>query len=182
MKRILLALAVLGSAALSFGAPPSDASIKELLTLSEASKLLDSVKGQINGMSQNMMNKILHGQPVTPAQSAAFNKYFEKCNAVMTQELSWSTLEPIYTRIYRDTFTQEEIDGIIAFYKTPAGQALVKKMPVLMQKVMAEMPTVMGPIMQKIQSLAGELMADLKAAEATPVPVPEPAPATAPAK
>ena len=61
-----------------------------------------------------------------------------------------------------------EIDGMIAFYKTPAGQAVIKKMPALMQQIMAEMPAMMGPLMQKMQPLAQQLAADLKAAADAP--------------
>ena len=88
----------------------------------------------------------------------------------------------MYLRIYQDSLNQAEVDGMIAFYKTPAGQAVIKKLPVLVQKVMAELPVIMGPVMQKIQPLAMELDAEMKAAEAPaprsePTPEPTPAPA-----
>ena len=30
-----------------------------------------------------------------------------------------------YVQVYRETFSQEEIDGLIAFYQTPVGQYFV---------------------------------------------------------
>ena len=82
----------------------------------------------------------------------------------MHEELAWNKLEPVYVRIYRESLTQDEVDGIIAFYKTPAGQAMVKKLPALMQKVMAELPAMMNPMMQKIQAAAQEFGAEMQAA------------------
>lgn len=43
-------------------------------------------------------------------------------------------MEPIQIPIYRETFEQAEIDGLIAFYGSPVGQAFVNKMPTVSQK------------------------------------------------
>ena len=162
MKRLVLALALACSTA--FAAQPSDASINELLTLAEAPKMIDGMMGQVDGMIQQSINQSAQGQQVTPAQQAAIDKYKAKTVAIMREELAWTKMQPLYTRIYRESLTQEEIDGMIAFYKTPAGQAMVKKLPALMQKVMAELPAMMNPMMQKIQAAAQEFAAEMQAA------------------
>jgi hypothetical protein len=41
--------------------------------------------------------------------------------------------------LYASTFTEQELQDAVAFYKTSSGQAMLKKMPVLMAK--------MGPVM-----------------------------------
>jgi hypothetical protein len=56
----------------------------------------------------------------------------------------------MYMRVYHDSFTQSEIDGIIRFYKTPAGKAMVNKVPVVMQNVMHEMQAMIKPMQQKM--------------------------------
>ena len=38
-------------------------------------------------------------------------------------------MQPGITDIYVKAFTEEQLDGIIAFYKTPAGAALLTTMP-----------------------------------------------------
>ncbi len=93
---------------------------------------------------------------------------------VMKEELTWAKYEPMFVQIYSDSFTQEEIDSIIAFYRTPGGQALVKKMPVVMQRTMQMVQQQMGPLMQKFQTIAQECQAELKAAESTPAAAPAP--------
>lgn len=181
MKRLLLSLALACSTVFAADTKPSEASIKELLTVSEAQKVVDSVMGQIDGMMKNMMDQATNGQPLTAAQQTAFGKYQTKVGALMREELTWAKFEPLYIQIYQASLTQEEVDGIVAFYKTSAGQALVKKMPMIMQKTMTAMPAIMGPIMQKIQPLAQELGAEMQAAAAAEAP-PAPAPAETPAK
>jgi uncharacterized protein len=69
---------------------------------------------------------------------------------------------PIYMRTYRDSFTQDEIDGVIKFYKSAAGQAYVKKLPLVMQNVMREMQGVMKPAQEKMMAIQRETMQELK--------------------
>ena len=85
--------------------------------------------------------------------------------STMKQLLDWSKLEPMYTRVYQKTFTQQEVDGMLAFYKTPAGQAVLSKMPTVMQNTMDEMQQLMGPVMQKIQKMQEDVVAQMKSEE-----------------
>ena len=49
-------------------------------------------------------------------------------------------------------FTQEEIDGLIAFYESPAGATFVEKMPVVMQKSMSIMQSRAATVMEKMNA------------------------------
>lgn len=180
IKRTVIALALICSTAFAADTKPSTASIQELLNVTQAHKLLDSVSSQVDGMMRNMMAQATQGQKPTPAQAKAFETMRTKMSALMKEELSWSKYEPLFIKIYSESFTQEEINDIIAFYHTPGGQALVKKMPVVMQKTMQLVQQQMGPMMPKIQAIAQECQAELKAdeaaaASATPATAPEPA-------
>jgi hypothetical protein len=59
-------------------------------------------------------------------------------------------------------FSQEEIDGLIAFYQTPAGQSLVSKQPELTNRTMAILQQRMAPVMQRIQKMSEETALELK--------------------
>lgn len=63
---------------------------------------------------------------------------------------------------FRDSFTQDEIDGAIRFYKSAAGQAYVKKLPLVMQNVMREMPDFMKPVQEKMLAIQKEFQQELK--------------------
>jgi len=69
----------------------------------------------------------------------------------MRKELSWEQMEPMYLEIYQKSFTQEEVDGLLSFYKSPAGVASIKKMPVVMQETVVTMQQRMGPMMARVQ-------------------------------
>lgn len=38
--------------------------------------------------------------------------------------------------VYMESFTEAELDGILAFYSTPVGQKMTSELPVIMQKSM----------------------------------------------
>jgi len=183
MKRILLALALACSTAFAADTKPTEASIKELLALTDAAKLIASIWAQVDGMTQNMLAQSTRGQELPAEAKAVIEKLRTDSMALARDEFSWAKMEVIYNKIYQDSFTQEELDGMIAFYKTPAGQAVIKKMPVVMQASMQELQKSMGPFMQKLQQLQLQAMTELKAIEqAKAAPAPAAEPAAAPAK
>jgi uncharacterized protein len=60
-------------------------------------------------------------------------------------------MRPGYVKAYSETFSEEEIDGILAFYESPAGRAMQAKMPILMPKIMALAQAQAGELMPEIQ-------------------------------
>ena len=82
---------------------------------------------------------------------------------MMKDLLDWKKLEPLYVRVYQKTFNQQEVDGMIAFYKMPVGQTVIAKMPAVMQNTIEEMQQMMAPVMQKIQKTQQDVVAEMKA-------------------
>jgi hypothetical protein len=52
---------------------------------------------------------------------------YNKLYALVATKYDWNKLEPAYEQIYVDLYTEQELDGILAFYKSPIGQALLSK-------------------------------------------------------
>jgi hypothetical protein len=151
-----------GSAAAANNAPASDASIREMLELTNAQQMLAGMKGQMNAMMNTAMQNATKGQTVTPERQAVLDRMAAKMSAVVTDVLNWDDLLPIYMRTYRDSFTQDEIDGVIKFYKSPAGRAYLKKLPLVMQNLMGEMQGFMKTVQDKMLAVQKESMQELK--------------------
>lgn len=164
---VLLSLLLMGPAMAAEG-PPSQASIRELMQITQAQKLVESTKGQVDGMMQASMNKALEGRTVTAEQQKILDDMRAKMMVVLGEELDWKTLEPIYIDIYTQSFTQHEIDGMIAFYKSEPGQAVLGKMPLVMQKTMQAMQTRMTTMMPKIEKIRLDAITQLKAPPPAP--------------
>jgi uncharacterized protein len=153
---------ICGAAAAANNAPASEASIREMLELTNSRQMLDSVKAQMTGMMNTAMQNATRGQTITPERQAILDRTAAKLTAVVTDTMNWDDLLPMYLRTFRAAFTQDEIDGAIKFYKSPAGKAYVKKMPVVMQNVMQEMPALMKPVQEKILAIQKESIQELK--------------------
>ena len=144
----LLLLAVLTFSISAPAAPPSDESINQLLQLTK-------------------------GKPLSAEEQAVLDRQQAKMTAIIKDELNWDKMKDLYIQVYRETFSQEEIDGLIAFYQTPVGQSFVSKQPELTKRTMAIMQQRMAPMMQKIQKMSEETALELKKAKAETSPVPE---------
>jgi hypothetical protein len=77
------------------------------------------------------------------------------------EQMSWSALEPEYTRVYLELFTEPEVRELVAFYQSPLGQKMLAKMPLLMAKS-SELAT------RRIQAAMPQLMQRLQAAMQNP--------------
>jgi len=51
---------------------------------------------------------------------------------------------------YAQTFTADQLDGIIAFYETPIGKKFVEKQPQIMSATMLKMNKIMLRVMPDI--------------------------------
>ena len=144
-------------------ASPTDASIKQLLEVAQTHKLVDSVIAQMNSLMLQAIAQATKGQQVSPKIQKDIDRRRDETVSLMKELLDWKKLEPMYVRIYQKSFTQPEVDGMIAFYKTPAGQAVIGKMPAVMQSSIDEMQQLMEPVMEKIQRTQQDVAAELKA-------------------
>jgi hypothetical protein len=149
-------------AAAANNAPASDASIRQMLELTNAQQMIAAMKGQMTAMMNTAMQNAMRGQTLTPEKQAILDRMAAKMSAVVADMLNWDALLPIYMRTYRDSFTQDEIDGAIKFYKSAAGQAYVKKLPLVMQNVMRELQDIVKPVQEKMMAIQRESLQELK--------------------
>ena len=168
MKRLffaLLVLAALSSPAFAAPPPPNEDSIRRLLEVTEARKLLDAMMAQIDTLMRRNMEQALRGRQLTPEQEAIIARMRGRMADAFREEMTWEKLEPLYVRVYRDSFTQDEVDGMLAFYRTDAGRALIVKMPAVVQTTMGEMQQRMQPLIVKMRTIEEEALAELRATE-----------------
>ena len=81
----------------------------------------------------------------------------DKMMDMMTQALSWDKMKDDYITLYAETFTEDEMKGMIAFYKSPAGQAFIKKQPELMKRSVELSQKKMLKLMPQIQALTQKM-------------------------
>jgi hypothetical protein len=157
---ILFCLVLVGQAA-----PPSDQSINEMMAALQIEKMVTQMLIQMDaamktGMEQSVQQS-LKGKELTVTQKAAMENFRQKISGTMKEELSFGKLKDVYLQVYRETFTQDEVTAIIAFYSSPAGKAMVEKIPIAMQKAGTLMQARVGPLTQKMEKMQEEFIKDL---------------------
>ena len=141
LKTLLLPFASLALCAGAFAAPPSDASLERWLDTQNFDR--DIEKNMIEGFNAGFKpyaDKALAEMPEEKKDQAAeaFNRYRENVlKDLITPEVKQSVRNTLLKNA-REIYTQEEIDGMIAFYGSPVGQSVVAKNPRLIKKSMSE--------------------------------------------
>ncbi|MFZ6741713.1 DUF2059 domain-containing protein [Undibacterium sp. JH2W] len=149
------------ASASAYAEKPTQASVKELLVLANSQQMLNSIEAQMDGMMKTMMSKALKDKAVTAEQQAIMDKFRDKVVFIHREEMTWEKLEPVFIEIYSNSLSQEDVDGISAFYKSPAGKSFINKMPGMMQQSMSGMQQKMAPMMDKILAAAMEMEEDM---------------------
>jgi hypothetical protein len=161
-----IAIFVLSVASISaIAATPTDESIRTLFTVMKADSMLNNIYAAMEPAMRQGMAQATAGKEPTPEQKRIMDRFSQRFSDLMRTELSWAKLEPVQIRIYRESFEQSEIDGLIEFYRSPVGQSFINKMPVATQKAIAEVQTYMQQVMPKMQVLMQEMVSEVKSAK-----------------
>jgi uncharacterized protein len=99
------------------------AKIEEMMQIMHVDRMMTQVLEQMKPMLTSQLSKI-----DMPAEARkASEEMQQKMMALIADRLSWEKAKPAYTKIYAETFTGSDIDGILAFYKSPAGKRCSRK-------------------------------------------------------
>ena len=60
----------------------------------------------------------------------------DQLGKIVVEEMTSAQMQGFIVQTYQHVFTQEEVDGLIAFYRSPVGRAWVAKMPQANQRLM----------------------------------------------
>jgi hypothetical protein len=169
MKNCFLNLIILGLIVSASAAPPSDQSIEQMMRVMQVEQMLNQMLTQMEtGMqtgTEQRLQQAIQGKTPTEAQKAQIAEFEKKLTGILKDELSFAKMKDVYLQVYRETFTQEEITSIIAFYSSPAGKAMVEKVPGAMQKASTLMQARIGPMTQKLQAMIEQFQKDMEKAK-----------------
>jgi TonB family protein len=126
--------------------PPPDpakaAVIEELLILSKVDQLLPQLLELVRVPTQQLIGagidqglpKTIDRQRIASDVQDLQRQVFEAISTRLRAQFA-----PMFIRIYSDTFTLEQLKDVVAFYKTPSGQALIGKQSEVIAKSSAGM-------------------------------------------
>jgi len=162
MKR---AIAFVAAALLSFSVAAqqaSEATVERLMKISRTESLIQSMLAGVDQIMATAMKEATRDKPLSPEQQRKFDAMTVKIREAMREEMSWERMKPRYVTLYKETFTEDELLGLIAFYETPAGQALLAKMPILAQKSIALSQEQMRSLIPRMKAAVEEAVVQAK--------------------
>lgn len=125
-------------------------SVEELLNLMDMDAMLDGMYGQLNQMAAGMGRQM----GVQPSEQALFDEFMAEFVGLMREEITWAKMKEPMIDIYLRHYSEEEIQGMLAFYGSDVGQSVIAKMPVVMGESMQISQAMMTDFMPKVQQLA----------------------------
>jgi hypothetical protein len=146
------------------------AKIEEMFTVLKVDKtmkqMMDMGLAQGKQTAQNMMGD----RPMTPADQKIMDDYLAKLYVAVSDVLSWEKLKPAYVDLYASAYSEEEVDGIVAFYKSPVGQVLLEKTPELITKSSTIVNSRMKEFAPRMREITEDMAKQMAAAHADKAP------------
>jgi len=183
MNRSALFLAL--TLCLPLAARADDASMrakaKELIELLHTDRAVEqgttSILGQVDAAGEKTV-----GPNPTFDRQAKFDEFRKQVADRVDAEMGWKVMEPAFVDIYVKTYTEEELNAIVAFLKSPAGTAYLAKTPLVTTQAnkvaQARMATLQPELRQEyedFQKAEAALPATPPATLLTPSDTPAPA-------
>lgn len=141
----------------------TDASIRQLLAVTQAQKLVDGMYGQLDGMLRAAMEQKLGDRQLTPEQSKIVEDTQSEIVALFQREMGWSALEPTMIEVYRTHFSEAEVQGMLQFYESEVGRSTIAKMPAVMQSSMEITQQRMATLIPQIEQIQRNAVERLQA-------------------
>jgi uncharacterized protein len=101
---------------------------EELMTLENTQKVVQQIADTITRQVDEAADRAATTD-TTPDQKAKVDQFKKNAAQSIDAKLGWAAMKPAVVDIYMKSFTEDQLDAIIAFYKTPAGAALLEKLP-----------------------------------------------------
>lgn len=135
--------------------PPNAPSKEQLIRLFDAMEIQKQIQGIMNAVAANIEQLMPSnmGTLTEKQKTAIANLQGELFSKMMSPEFIDSYLAQ-FIPIYQRHFTKSEVDDLISFYASSAGQKLLHEQPAITQESM----TVVVPLMQKrLQEVLDEI-------------------------
>ena len=153
--------------------------IGELFALTHVDHLMaqmaDGMLAQMNGM----MKQQIAGSDLNQKQQAIMSDFSTKVSGMVKAQLAWDKLRPQFTELYATTYTESEIDAILVFYRSPAGQTMLAKLPELnarsLQIGQSQVTTLIPQLRQMSQDFAQQMTAAATTTKPPSTTTPSPA-------
>jgi len=189
MNRLLVSVALVLCIPLAARADEASrrAKAEELITLLHSDRVSKQLVEELVRQTTEITTKRSGGK-MTPETQAALADFQKKLASALEPQVGWKAIEPEYIRLYADAFSDDDLDHMIAFYKSPAGMVSLEKTPAINQQISGLLQGKMAELRPQMNQMLNDFEKSLepKTPPATPPTLNGPpataAPTSAPGK
>lgn len=116
------------------------------------------VQQQIKSAMNQTEAELPQGTKLSPEQREKMQEVMQKYVGKAMDLYPTDEMLTDMSTIYQRHLSKDDVDGMIAFYSSPAGQHLLDMQPVIAQEYM---PMIMSKVAQRSQSLTKEMMVEM---------------------
>jgi uncharacterized protein len=134
--------------------------VREMLVALHLEQMTNRIERAQEDRVEAISQQQLAGATLDADQKKAYDEFRAKVVELLRSSASWKALEPDFVKLYSDAYTEEEIDGILAFYGSPVGRAMLAKAPQLTEQSIAISQRRMTELAPKVQALMDQFLHD----------------------
>jgi uncharacterized protein len=131
---------------------------EELLAVTKADQMTTPILKQARSFLEQQFAQTAAAEDMKPILKSSLDKLF----AVIQEIMSWQTLKEDMIAIYVQAFTEDELKGMLEFYKSPTGQSVIDKLPTVMQASMALLQKRIPQLQPKVKQISDEMVQEVK--------------------
>ena len=158
------------------------AKVQQLFTVMRLDHTMDQLLSSIHKQTDTFMRSMPGSDQMTPEQQKIVTEYQNKVSALVNSSMGWKSIEPDMVNLYASTYSEQEIDGLISFYKSPVGQIMLDKTPELNAKSVDLTKQRAQVLQPQLRELMQQFSTQFAAASKVPPPVSGPPAASSPHK
>ncbi|WP_051484600.1 DUF2059 domain-containing protein [Shewanella waksmanii] len=138
---------------LSAAASSHQAAAKALLQATYAEDVIDQALYQLKSSYAHMLKDM----PLKRQHRELETAYRQRAFDLAKQQLDWASIEPAFIELYMQTYSEQELLELSAFYRTETGKKYLKHMPATLRQTSAIVQQQMQNINQQFSQIVTEL-------------------------
>jgi hypothetical protein len=162
MTKLLTGFLIFLVAALAHAQTSKRASVEELLELSGVEAMVEAQYSQLDQLLVGVGEQL----GVKESERESFDKFMIGVVESMKSGMSWERKKEPMIDIYLESYSEEEIQGLLAFYRSDVGQSLMRKSPEVMDKSARLTQEMFNEFMPAFKERIEQFRSELKASRA----------------
>jgi hypothetical protein len=135
------------------------AKVEEFMRVSRLERTMTASMSLVIQQVKTGMLEEMGEVKLTPEKQQALEELQGKVERLVIEALGWPRMKENYARLYAETFTEQELDDMLAFYKSESGQSMVSKTPDLMLRAGEIAQDHMSAVVPELQKLVRDFVA-----------------------